>query len=157
MLVDDRVSIKTINERIQSIGYEAVDCRFGASDGVALLGIHGIVENPTADSFIGTALSRNPGHLEAPPANIEAFFLDEALYGRMFWGTELSASEGSWTMGTRIIPMYEIVVPSRQIAVFCVINASRLVGIVMEIYYREVTLSKIERDVLNASWGKYRR
>lgn len=162
MQVDDRISLKTINTRYNSIAYESDVCRFGSSDAVQLVEMHQILEVLTAgaDAFVGTALSRNPGHELAPPAAIADFMADEALYGRMAWITRFTgalAGTSQSRLGTQHYNFHGMVVPSRQIFVSMVINGSLSTGLVTEIYFREVILSRQEADLLNITWGKYRR
>lgn len=164
MQVDDRVSLKTVNERPQSISYGSTVVRFGTSDAVSLIAVHYHIEGikRLSDAFIGLGLSRNPGHEAAPPAAIAPYQLDEAIYLRGQWiantysgGTEVWVEDSK--VGTLIVPAYGIIVPSRQILVWCLINGDFATGIVAEIYYRETNLSRQESDLLNITWGKYRR
>jgi len=162
MQVDDRISLKTWHWR-QSVGYyDSQVVRFGASDAVSLKAVHYSIEGvPDATGFWGMALSRNPGHLLAPPDEIAEWVTDEALYARGQWwdttrGGTLHAFQAH--IGTQVIPLYDIIVPSRQITVAMAIGGSGAYGMVAELYFREVKLSsREEADLLNITWGKYRR
>lgn len=163
MQVDDRVSIKSINIRPNALTYQGFECRFGASDGVKLLSVKTTVEVITHNiSFVGVALSRNPGHLLAPPAAIAPWFLDEALYARQAWGSDnIEASptnfyEFHWDHLTETLDLHGVLVPSRQIYVICYIYPASC-GINSDYYYQEVKLSRAETNLLNQTWGKYRR
>lgn len=164
MQVDDRVSLKTVNIRPTAPSYDSEVCRFGASDCVKLLGIHYHLENMKtgADVFISAGLSRNPDHQLVPPAEIAAYQADESIYLRGQWiaGVAIFTSEGVGNIsihGTQVIPAYGIIVPSRQIFVWCIINSNYATGLVAEIYFNEVKLSRAETDLMNITWGKYRR
>lgn len=160
MQVDDRVSYKTVQWREGGLNYVSQVCRFGASDAIMLDSIHVTIETlPSNETcFVGVALSRNPGHELNPPGEIAAYFADESLYARCAWiNLPVGTSFDSAMLATRIIPMHDLIVPSRQIATLTQIIAAMSIGIVMEIYYHEVKLSREEANLMNLTWGKYRR
>lgn len=161
MQVDDRVSIKTVHWRQSAPVYDGQVCRFGASDAIMIEGVHYHIEGtfqPTA-TFNGIALSKNPGHELNPPNEIAEWWTDESLYLRYNWFTvNTSGAERAIFLGhSDSNDGHHIVVPSRQIAVAIQIGGAASLGMLMEIYFREVRLSKEEVDLLNITWGKYRR
>lgn len=159
MRLDDRISIKTVNTRHISVAYQSEPCRFGSSDAVSLVSMKTTIEVMTASTagFVGCALSRNPEHELDPPGAIDEFFLDESLYARTAWATSYSGTGVSVWSATKEIDLHGIIVPNRQIHIAMIINGSNATGLTSEIYFRNVELSRQETDLLNITWGKYRR
>lgn len=158
MQVDDRVAIKTVHFR-GSDQYRSQVVKFGSSDGVSLIAIHWAIEGMGSGGaeFMGCALSRNPEHELAPPDEIAEWVTDESLYGRGQWYTVQATAAGFENFpGIQVVPMHDIVVPNRQICVNINISYGSF-GIVGEIYFKEVKLTRQEADLMNITWGKYRR
>lgn len=165
MQVDDRVSLKTFHFRTGALGYYSQVCRFGASDAVSILSMKASIEGLTAGQILeAICLSRNPNHLDFPPGSIDGvadWATDEALYGRIYFiGDQTGTSTGNYArvnmIATCEIDLHGIIVPSRQIACHIDLTSGSL-GIVTEVYFKEVKLSRQEADLLNITWGKYRR
>lgn len=157
MRVDDRVSLKTVHFRTGELGYYAQAVRFGASDAVALESIIYSIEGlPLVNNLQALALSRNPDHLLNPPDEVAEWATDEALYARGYFIQTVGDQTGMTVYNTFQIFLHGIVVPSRQIMVHIDLTSSYF-GIVAEIYFREAKLSRAEADLLNITWGKYRR
>jgi len=110
-----------------------------------------------AITFAGAALSKNPEHEDVPPAAIAPFFADEALYSRIAWLRDAQVQGYSYQWATIELNMHGIIIPNRQIYVYLQINPAVAQGIVSEFYFREVKLSRAETDLMNITWGKYRR
>jgi len=159
--IDERVSLKTVFFTEQDIAQAGREVRFGASDGVAIEAIHYNFETISrGTALIFCALSHNPEHLLAPPATLDEWWESEALYGR--WTVISNVIPGSTDglvnlQATKVIPQYRRIVPSRQVAVLYQILTSTLSRVQMEIYYHEVAMSRIEADLMNITYGKYRR
>lgn len=160
MQVEDSVSVLTFQYRVAGVGYYAQPIKFGTSDAVALIGVHYTIEQitSTGQRFIAFALSRNPEHEVTPPPDIAAFFSDEALYARALFALVWADATGLSALSlTKVVPLYGLVVPTRQIMTYMV-TQSGSTGLVAEIYYQNVKMSsKAEAALLNLTWGKYRR
>lgn len=161
MQVDDRVSLAFSEYRYSASAnpYHAEVIRFGASDAVALIAAHYHWEGTysLATEFRGMALSRNPEHELNPPAEIAAWFEDRNLYARgQLIRDATRTNEGNMLIASLIVPLYGIIVPSRQIVIHMRIGGGTY-GQIGEFYYHEVKLSRQEANLMNITWGKYRR
>ncbi|KKM65648.1 hypothetical protein LCGC14_1489110 [marine sediment metagenome] len=131
-------------------------------EAVALLGLHVGIEEflPSGEFVVFVALSSNPGHLLTPPATSAARAGDKALYGAtLLTGREVLDTSGgrTYTIPSISTPLYGLIRPRRQVLIVFFVNPGVLPKIRVEIYYKPLSLGKIELDALNLKYGKYRR
>ncbi|KKL76935.1 hypothetical protein LCGC14_2039890 [marine sediment metagenome] len=130
-------------------------------EAVELLGVHYFYTGGpmNVDHSLLLGISSNPGHLTNPPSTLVGFLADKAIYGENIRDyRQLITVEGGRVsqIQTVIIPLYGLVRPRRQILVSLATTPS-VQEVRAEVYYRPVTLSKIELDSLDLKYGKYRR
>ena len=136
---------------------------FGArGEAVALQGLHVAIEgfSSAVELIVFVALSSNPGHLLTPPVTDAARRGDKALYGATIFACreELTSTGGrTYCVPSISTPLYGLIRPRRQILLINFINPGVTPTIRVEIYYKPLSLGKIELDALNLKYGKYRR
>ena len=162
----DLIKKKVIYSRTTQTSYTAIPVEFavGIGEAVSLIAIHWHLEQlsgVSAATLFMAALSENPEHELAPPLGIAEFQGNQSLYGMASFlnylnlgGTDRGAGN-CW--GSQIIPLYGILRPKRQIAVFANAWAAGLTGIRGEIYYEEELPSRQVVDAISRRYGKYRR
>jgi len=165
-MAHDLIKKKAIYTRTTASSYTAIPVEFpiGIGQVVSLIAIHWHIETIHTDSTDGliiAALSENPEHELNPPAGVAEFQSDPDLYGT---GTFLSTwthagteGQSQTSFGTLVIPLYGILRPKRQVAVFAQIWAAAFLGIRGEIYYEPETPSAEIVNAINRRYGKYRR
>jgi len=166
MLGMDIVKKKIIYARPTQTSYtsQRVEFPIGIGDAVFLYAIHWHLErcfNGSAEGLFIAALSENPEHELVPPVGVAEFQGNPSLYGMATWVqmTWLAGAAYSSIANTNhlIVPLYGILRPKRQVAVFANVWSSGLTGIRGEVYYQEAKPASEVVDAINRRYGKYRR
>jgi len=130
---------------------------------VELLGVHYLVNypgSPTGPFILCLGLSSNPNHLLTPPAHRAAFLEDVSIYGaHIHCMAPVTAGENyatSHVIDTKIIPLYGIIRPRRQVFVVRGDTGTAIL-IRIEVYYRPIAVKGVLRNVIDRKFGKYRR
>lgn len=164
-MAHDLIKKKVVYLRSTSAAYDSIPVEFpvGLSDAVSLIAIHWHIESllHTASSvLVMCALSENPEHEIAAPIGVAEFQGNSDLYGMATWvGSFHSSVDGNSVaraLGTIVVPLYGMLRPKRQVAVFANISGM-LIGMRGEIYYEEETPSHQVVDAISRRYGKYRR
>lgn len=170
MLDLDIIKKKVVYSRTTQTTYSSVVVEFpiGLGEAVSLLAVHWHLEsakNQTGDALFIAALSENPEHELDPPAGVAELQGNLSLYGMATWAHHIAivtagADYGyAWedSVHTLIIPLYGILRPKRQIAVFANVWHTGLTGIRGEIYYMAMSTPTDIVNAMNRRYGKYRR
>lgn len=154
MPAEGKPQVMTFSRNVTSPNFGSAPIEMGAKGfAVELFAAHYFVENAVGAFNSHFALSSNPEHELTPPPTTNDFLSDPAIYGHS--GSEIAST--FLTSMTRIIPLYGIIRPRRQILVWVWDTATATNFIRAEIYYRLIELGKTELDTLNLKYGKYRR
>lgn len=136
--------------------------RFSASDGVKLLAVHWHLESidSLSEDWIAVGLCADPTRRDIAYASNVDFEQDPDIYAQATWyhganGTPTNTQ--GYIIVTQVIPCYGFLVPNVQSFVWAVINGSLSTGIMGEIWYQDVSMSRQEAEILNLEMGKYRR
>ncbi|MBA7554137.1 hypothetical protein ES705_46749 [subsurface metagenome] len=108
------------------------------------------------------ALSSNPSHEgEQAALNLDYFVRSPDLYGTSAWIDRVivwePAGVGITRTSTKIIPLYGIIRPVRQIWIVYLVGFVGSDRMICEIYYEPIELAKSDLDSLNRKYGRYRR
>lgn len=164
-MAHDLIKKKVIFVRPLASTYTATPVEFpiGINQAVSLIAIHWHIEtihSPSTDALVVCALSENPEHELNPPTGVAEFQGDPDLYGMATFLTSWthSGTEGQsqTSFGTLVIPLYGMLRPKRQVAVFANIWGVTI-GIRGEIYYEPEIPSREIVNAINRRYGKYRR
>jgi len=166
LLNEDLIKKKIVYSRTSITTYTSTPVEFpiGIGEVVSLIAIHWHIEQmkqAIGQGIFIAALSENPDHELNPPIGVAEFQGNLSLYGMATW-IQFSAYAGtdySWGVNSNslIIPLYGILRPKRQVAVFANVWAGGYTGVRGEIYYIE---ERPGADIVNAisrRYGKYRR
>lgn len=164
----DLIKHKLVYARTSQSTYTSIPVEFpiGIKQVVSLIAIHWALEQLKDSGAAGAglfmaALSENPNHELTPPGGVAEFQSNPDLYGMVTWTSFMDQSginrSSQGIIGTQIIPLYGILRPKRQIAVFANIWAVSITGIRGEIYYEEEEPSGVVVDAISRRYGKYRR
>ena len=150
---EGNIQVVTFSKELTSPDFRSAAIEVGArGEAVELLGVHYFLETILTAGTFNVGLSSNPEHVLNPPATTDLFLFDPAIYGKSGW-QKLNVNESE----TRVIPLYGLIRPRRQIIVWAWESASIVAILTIEVYYRPVQLSKTDLDTLNLKYGKYRR
>jgi len=163
MLPDGRIEVATLYERPTSPVFGSIPLVMGAEgQAVAIEAVHYSIDfmDEAFNAYLAIALSSNPAHELIPPATIDDMHSNKALYGfsSMFRPFDLVSQGASSTLvNSRIIPLYGVIRPRRQILVYYWLHQSHQTRIRVEVFYQVVSLTINELDTLDRKYGKYRR
>ena len=162
----DLIKKKIIYSRTPATSYTSLPVEFpiGIHQVVSLLAIHWQLEsmknNATSGLFVA-ALSENPEHELNPPIGVAELQGNLSLYGMATWMQIAGQGGSDWGWATSshtlIIPLYGILRPKRQVAVFASIWHTGVTGVRGEIYYEEETPPSNIVEAINRRSGKFRR
>jgi len=158
----DLIKKKVIFTRSTSASYFAVPVEFpvGLNQVVSLIAVHWSIEFTrlaAGQGLFWAALSENPNHLATPPAGVAEFQGDPDMYGMAcFIGNMAGAHFNPTVLQPHVIPLYGILRPKRQVAVFANVWGTNL-GCRCEIYYEEEEPAGAIVDAISRRSGKSRR
>lgn len=160
----DLIKKKIIYARTAATSYTSLPVEFplGIGEAVSLIAIHWHIESVAdagGSALLMAALSENPNHEANPPGGVAEFQGDLSLYGMASfaeWAGGVAHGGRMAIYGVQVIPLYGILRPKRQIAVFANIWGA-ITGIRGEIYYEEARPGTDVVDAINRRYGKYRR
>lgn len=165
--MDDLLKKKIVYIRSEQGTYTSIPVEFpvGISEVVSLIAIHWHIEQVVggggATGLLMAALSENPEHELTPPVGVAEFQGNANLYGMATWLSISGVNGSDWAFGlsgtTLIIPLYGILRPKRQVAVFANVWQTGFTGIRGEVYYVPVQPSRDVVDAISRRYGKYRR
>lgn len=163
----DLIKKKVIYARTSQATYTSVAVEFpiGIKEAVSLIAVHWTIERPLGavqgEHLFLAALSENPEHELTPPVGVAEMQGNLSLYGMASWlGVSSAVGDGrtqDTSIGTIIVPLYGILRPKRQIAVFGNVASTGVTGIRGEIYYTEERPPLEVVNAISRRSGKYRR
>lgn len=164
-MAHDLIKKKVIFLRTRMSTYASIAVEFpiGIGQVVSLIAIHWHLEqvkSSTGAGLLMAALSENPEHLANPPIGVAEFQGDPDMYGMATWASFSLVNGSDWARDSvthsLIVPLYGMLRPKRQIAVFANVWVD-YTGVRGEIYYEEETPSSEVVNAISRRYGKYRR
>lgn len=162
----DDIKKKVIYSRTSQSTYTSLPVEFpiGVGQVVSLIAVHWHIEtlkDTGGAAIFVAALSENPEHEAAPPGGVAELHGNQSLYGMATFVciVQQNAINHAYGLycGTQVIPLYGLLRPKRQVAVFANVWAAGVTGIRGDIYYKEAQPSVALVDAINRRYGKYRR
>jgi len=120
----------------------------------------GTWQGGNGNAFLFSGLSSNPDDVgEDAALGLDELFANKAIYGSAAWTSNNNAAAGGWSSfsWTKVIPLYGIIRPRRQVWILHEVGQSLTHRVGLEIYYSEIDASKTQEAQVNYKYGKYRR
>jgi len=161
MLLADNNRVASRHMQLEHQEAAAVAFDFGIAHQTGLIKLKALHLN--IEKWVGTLgtayllsyLSANPNHLIAPLGTVPGIFSDQSIYALAHW-RQMNSADINRYFETMIIPLWDIVVPFRQVW-GCLNWTEATIWVRAEVYYETIKESMEESITASRQRGAYRR